>query len=265
MILLGQSFRDMENLVPKLNLPWDEPYPDHSTIHDAYQKIPAEYLDAMLARTAQLCIEESGWTKGTVAPDSTGARTDRYETVVRPNRKKKKFEKVRKRITLKLHVIAILDHLIILKARVTSSRAADCTVARGMLRRLMAMPGSVFNADRGFDAEYIFERVFQLLMLPNIKQRVMAKGPRGKGRKRLRYRSRAKKLFDKKAYRYRGLVEAVFGAEETDEHNDLFCRLRKKGNREIWGIIIAMGWTLKVLNRLRCMNSLGMEVKPIAL
>jgi hypothetical protein len=31
MVILGLSFRDMQNMVPRLGLPWYEPYPDHST------------------------------------------------------------------------------------------------------------------------------------------------------------------------------------------------------------------------------------------
>jgi hypothetical protein len=58
------------------------------------------------------------------------------------------------------------------------------------------------------------------------------------------------------------MVEAISGAEETDEHNDLFCRFRKKKHREV-GIILALAWNLKVLSRLRCMNQLVMEVMPI--
>src|SRR5207247_9889349 len=84
--VMGYTFRDMQNYVPKLNLPWDEPYPDHSTIHRAYQEIPQEYLDALLERTAQLCMEESGWSKGLLASDSSGVETDRYEAGARPNK-----------------------------------------------------------------------------------------------------------------------------------------------------------------------------------
>jgi hypothetical protein len=32
---------------------------------------------------------------------------------------------------------------------------------------------------------------------------------------------------------FEGMVEAIFGAEETDEHNDLFSRFRKKKHREV--------------------------------
>jgi len=262
MVVMGYTFRDMQNQVPKLSLPWDEPYPDHSTIHRAYQKLPVDYLDALLERTAQLCIGEANWTRGVLASDSSGVETDRYEEVVRPNKRERRFEKVRRLLYLKYHIIAILDHLIILKARVTSYRAGDSPTLRGMLRRFRSLPGSVFDADRGFDAELNFERLYELLMLPNIKQIARQNGPRGKGHKRLHYRSRAAKEFDQSTYRWRGMIEAIFGAEESDEHN-LRTRFRTEENRERWGIILAMGWNLKVLNRLRCRKMLGMEVASI--
>ena len=262
MVVMGYTLRDMQNQVPRLSLPWDEPYPDHSTIHRAYQKLPVDYLDALLERTAQLCIRESNWSKGLLASDSSGVETDRYETVIRPNRRKKRFEEVRRLFYLKYHIIAILDHLIILKARVTSYRASDCRTLKGMLGALVPLPGCVFDADRGFDAEYNFRRLYELLMLPNIKQRLTQKGPKGKGHKRLHYRSRAAKEFDQSIYTWRGMIEAIFGAEESDEHN-LRTRFRTEENRGRWGIILAMGWNLKILNRLRCGKMLGMEVASI--
>jgi DDE family transposase len=262
MIILGYTFRDMQNEVPNLNLPWNEPYPDHSTIHRAYQQIPQEYLDALLERTALLCIEESGWSKGVLASDSSGVETDRYHTVVKPNRKKRTFEEVRQRTFLKYHIVAILDHLIILRARVTSYRVHDSPVLRSMLKRFHSFPGSIFNADRGFDAEANFKRLHQLLMRANIKQIARQKGPKGKGRKRLHYRSRAAKEFDQTIYRWRGMIEAIFGAEESDGHN-LRTRFRKDENRERWGPIMAIGWNLKILNRLRWTRTLGIEVTSI--
>lgn len=78
MVVLGQTFRDMENLAPKLGLPWDEePYPDHSTIHSAYETLPEAYLDAMLERAARLCVKEARWGRGMIACDSSGVETDR--------------------------------------------------------------------------------------------------------------------------------------------------------------------------------------------
>jgi hypothetical protein len=74
------------------------------------------------------------------------------------------------------------------------------------------MKGSVFiNADRGYDAEAanFFKRIFELLMiLTNIKQRELQKGPRGPGRKRFHNRMEGKKMFDEEVHHYRGMIEA---------------------------------------------------------
>ena len=186
--------------------------------------------------------------------------TDRYETVERPNKKKGIiFEEVRKRIYLKYHILAILDYLIILRATITSERRNDSPVLRSLLLKFKKMKGSIFNADKGYDAEANFKRIFELLMIPNIKQRELQKGPKGVGHKRLRYRSKAKKMFDEGIYHYSGMIEAIFGAEETDNHN-LNTRFRIDENRERWGKILAIGWDLKVLNRLRSAKRLGIEI-----
>jgi len=262
MVMLGLTFRDMQSMAPRLDLPWDEPYPDHSTIHRAYHRIPVDYLESILDKTAHLCIREAGWRRGLIASDSSGVETDRYEEVVRPNKKSRCFEVVRRRLYLKYHIIAILDHLIILKAKITSYRCADSLILRSMLKAFRALPGSIFNGDTAYDAELNFQRIYQLSMHPNIKQRTIQNGKKGKGRKRLHYRSRAAKEFDEELYHYRGIVEAIFGAEESDEHN-LRTRFRLREHREKWGQILAIGWNLKVLNRLRCTRHLGIEVTPL--
>ena len=207
-------------------------------------------------------MKEARWMKGLLACDSSGVETDRYEEVVRPNRKKKTFETVRQILHLKYHVIAILDHLVILRARVTGYRIADSPTLRRMLEGFPPLPGSVFDADTGFDVEKNFELLYQLKMLPNIKQRGPPDEGKKKPHKKLRFRIRAAEEFDVELYHHRGLIEGIFGAEETDGHR-LRTRFRKEENRERWGPIMAMGWNLKVLNRLRCGNTLGMEVVPL--
>jgi hypothetical protein len=171
MVILGSTFRDMQNDVPTLNLPWNqhEPYPDHSTIHKAFQKLDEDYLDLMLEKVACLCIKEASWKNGVLGADSSGIRTDRYKIVERPNKKKGTFEEVRRQISLKYHIVAILDYLIILRAKVTSERRNDSPVLRSLLKKFQKMKGSIFNADRGYDADVNFKRIFELLMIPNIK------------------------------------------------------------------------------------------------
>ncbi len=170
--------------------------------------------------------------------------------MIRPNKKKRTFEKVRRLFYLKYYIITILDHFIILRARVTSYRVNDLPMLRSILKSFPRFPGSISDADRGLDVEANFKRVYELLMKANIKQVARQKGPKGRGRKRLHYRIRAAKEFDPSIYRWRGMIEAIFGAEESDEHN-LRTRFRKEENRERWGQIMAMGWNLKILNRVR--------------
>jgi hypothetical protein len=45
-VVLGPSYRNLEALLHVLRLPWPlEPVPDHSTIHEAFSRIPEAYLD----------------------------------------------------------------------------------------------------------------------------------------------------------------------------------------------------------------------------
>jgi len=106
-----------------------------------------------------------------------------------------------------------------------------------MLRRFKAIRGSIFNADRAYDAEPIFKHIYKLGMKPNIKQRNMLKG---EGRKRHKYRMKASKESDEQTYHHRSMIEATFGAEESDEHNPK-TRFRTKEHQEKWGQIIAIG------------------------
>jgi len=87
-----------------------------------------------------------------------------------------------------------------------------------MLKRFKAMRGSIFNADRAYDAEYIFKHIYKLGMKPNIKQRNMLKGRLGEGRKRHKYRMKASKEFDEQTYHHRSMIEAIFEAEESNNH-----------------------------------------------
>lgn len=249
-VILGVSYRDMETLLHMLRLPWQEPVPDHSTIHEAFRRIPEVYLNQMLARSARLCIAESGWVKGIVAADSTGVETDRYETV------EVRLKKTRRRISIKYHVTAILDYNIILAARITGRRTADSPTLRRMLKDLPRMDGSVFNADRAYDADRSCELIYEKGMTPNIKQR----GTEGTNRG-LRYRRRAAEEFDEAVYRYRGLVEGIFGEEEAGRGLKTRYRLRRMQRR--WGFARAIGHNLAVHNRLRCARQLHITLKPI--
>jgi hypothetical protein len=45
----------------------------------------------ILEKTAYLCIKEASWKNGFLGADSSGVETDRYEILVRPNKKKGRF------------------------------------------------------------------------------------------------------------------------------------------------------------------------------
>ena len=114
MVVFGSTYRNIQNVVPSLNLPWNEPYPDHTWISRTFKKIPLIYLECILLSSAYLCLKESDWRKGILASDSTGVETDRYDYEVRFVKSKRKFEKILVKQYLKWHITAILDHLIIL-------------------------------------------------------------------------------------------------------------------------------------------------------
>jgi len=249
-VILGLSYRNMQSLLNMLKLPWNEPVPDHSTIHDAFKRIPEEYLKTLLEKTVQLCIAQSGWTRGVVAPDSTGVLTDRCATV------ELKMKKTRKRIIVKYHVIAILDYNIILSAKVTSKYAGDSPTFRQLFRPLPQMEGSVFVADKAYDSDLNCMLVYEKGMKPNIKQRETEGTNRG-----LRFRRKAGKEFDEALYHFRGLVEGIFGAQETENGLRTRCRLRRMQRK--WGLALSVGHNLAVCNRLKCARQLSIELKPI--
>ena len=267
MVVFGLTSRDMQNMVPSLNLPWQDDttltihgYRGHS------RRFPSSTSTISCSgRHTHMCLKESGWKKGILGSDSTGLETDRYEYEVRPVKSKKKFEMIKVKRYLKWHITTVLDHLVILNVRTTSKRTHDSPVLRTMLNRLkkygVDLAGSIFNADRGYDdGEDNYKSVFSMYMLPNIKPRINA---RNKG-ERMKYRKKASELFNVSVYHYRGLIEGIFGAEEI-EHHQLYCRFRLKNNQKRFGVIKAIGWNMEVLNRLQCANRLGIKVGQYAI
>src|SRR5215211_4153301 len=90
------------------------------------------------------------------------------------------------------------------------------------------LAGSIFNADSGYDGENNYKSIFMMNMFPNIKQRINA---RNEG-KNMKYRKKASEIFNISLYHYRGLIEGIFGAEETaHHHHQLYCRFRLKNNK----------------------------------
>ena len=258
MVLFGVTYRDMQNIIPSLNLPWGEPYPDHTTIARFFGRISTDWLEQILVRTAQMCLAECGWEKGILSSDSTAVSTDLYRHELRPVKNRHKFEQIKIRQYLKWHVTAILDHLVILSSRITGSRTHDSPVLKTMLNKMrklgIDLKGSLFDADKGYDSDDRCKQIFEMGMLPNISQRKNAVN------RNKRFRRQAAKIFDVAVYHYRGLIEGIFGAEES-EHHQMYCRYKKRSNQQRWGQMKSIGWNLEVLNRLQCAAKLGIEVK----
>ena len=84
MVVFGLTYRDMQNTVPSLNLPWnndDEPYPDHTWIARTFKKIPLKYLEDILTMSAYMCLKESaGCKKEKKDYCSAGFRYHRYRS-----------------------------------------------------------------------------------------------------------------------------------------------------------------------------------------
>ena len=261
MVVMNLTYRDMQNIIPRLGLPWDEPVPDHTTIARHLGRMSAKWLEGVLAETARMCIGESGREVGMLAADSTGVETLRYEKQSRPDRIRHGFAGKRVRRYLKWHVVAALDHGTILVSRITPGSRNDSPVLRTMLGRMkhlgISCGGSVFCADRGYDSDRTCRMIFGMGMIPNIKQR---RPPSGRSSP---HRRRAAALFDESAYGYRGLIEGIFGAEETEGHR-LLCRFQRRATRYRFGQIRAIGWNLEVLNRMRCSRMLETGVKSMA-
>lgn len=93
-------------------------------------------------------------------------------------------------------------------------------------------------------------------MNPNIKRRETKGTNRG-----LRFRKKAAKEFDKALYRWRGLVEGIFDAQETENGLRTWWRLRRVQRK--WGLALSVGHNLAVYNRLKCARQLSIELKPI--
>jgi len=114
----------------------------------------------------------------------------------------------------------------------------------------------VLFRSKAYDSDRNCELVYAKKMKPNMKQRETPGRNRG-----LRYRRKAAEEFDEAVYRYRGLIEGIFGAIEAGRGFKTRCRLRRMQRR--WGVAIAIGHNLAVLNRLKCAKTLNITLKPI--
>ena len=257
MIAINISLRDMESLLAVLKTPWGaEPVPDHSTMGNHLDTIDEDWLQLILTKTAQMCMETAGWTSGSTASDSSGVEMDRYETV-----EKDGLEKRRKKYD-KYHVTAILGLQIVLDSRITPSDTHDTKVLGPMMETIkeqeLDIGPSTHSCDTAYDAEKNFKLLFEHKLNPNIRQRPPGKNPE-KSKHDTPNRAKGAEMFDPVEYAKRDMIEGIFGAEEAKNHQ-LHCRFIKEGNMRRFGKIRGIGWNIKVLNRLRCSKELGIPI-----
>ena len=102
---------------------------------------------------------------------------------------------------------------------------ADTTVLLSLLRGIkktgINVSGMMFHADRGYDSDNNAKLVMEQKMRPNIKQR------KDVANTRMPFRKKASEMFDAEAYKSRGMIEGIFGAEaeaeaEAEDHR-LLC------------------------------------------
>ena len=168
MIAINISLMDTESLLAVPKTPWDaEPVPDHSTMGNHLDAIDEGWLQLMLTKTAQMCMETAGWTSGSTASDSSGVEMDRYETV-----KKDGLEKRRKKYD-KYHVAAILGLQIIPDSKITPGDTHDAKVLGPMMETIkeqkLDMCPSTHSCDTAYDAEENFKLLFEQKLDPNIR------------------------------------------------------------------------------------------------
>lgn len=239
---------------------------DHSVVWWGLQRIPAGYLDQAIELLFGLTVEL--FPSDIFIPDATGVRTDRYRKRKRPKlrprdkpppewrrgREKRPFEE-REHVTLKLHLLVGYCKgqglLPILRTRVTRGHAHDSPQLKHMVGKFKG-DGEPFLADRGYDSEDNYILVKGHGFVPVIKLR--------KGEPRGLVRREMAKSFDtnKEIYRYRGLIEGVFGGTETKYGNSTRCRLPK--SRKVDCLLMIVSHNLRTYMRAVALKKLGIFI-----
>lgn len=228
---------------------------DHSVIWWGFQRVPAWYLAQAIELLFDLIVEL--FPPDIFIPDATGVRTDRYRKRRRPKlrprgkpppkwrkRRKKEPSEERERITLKLHLLIGYCRkqglLPVLSGRITRGHAHDSPQLKPMVGKFKG-DGEPFLADRGYDStdNYLFVKGHGFV--PVIKLR--------KGEPRGLVRREMAESFEshRDIYRYRGLIEGVFGGTETKYGNQTRCRLRE--SRKIDCLLMIISHNLRTYMR----------------
>lgn len=294
-ISLNVSFEDVIEELDHVSEEWKgEPHPDVSWVKKHMQKLDIDSLDLILKSTAKMCVDELRMdgdinkkdllNKATythiseakidipdreipaahLAMDSSVVETDRLEPMEINRTLGDKTIQTRRKTTLKYHTAAITGHQIMLAAEITDSNVSDMVMLPDMTTELgedyPELQGRYLNADKGYDSDENVHAVKASGFEPNIKQRTHAGNPDNANRDKP-HRKEAAKQFDPVAYDERSLIEGIYGAEETKNHN-LHCKMRKTDNRRRFGKVRVICWNLKVLNRFICAHRLGYVIPP---
>ena len=254
MVCLNYTYRDMQSMVPKLDLPWNEPFPDHTTISKFMQKIPTAWLEKMIIMTAQCCIKGYDPSLLVLAADSTGVATDRHEkkSPKKSKNRHKSGTKPQKKY-LKWHVASACKSYWRAVSPPTKwqTRLYFHRCCRELKRLgLRFLDDSIWTRDT---TRITTAGSSESEMTPNIKQKDDA------ARTSKEFRKKASEIFDANLYKKSGIIEGIFGAEETKGHR-LLCRFRKTSTRRRFGLCKAIGWNLEVLNRIECAAKIGIHV-----
>ena len=208
---------------------------DHSDIWWGLQRMPVGYVDRAIEFLFELIIEL--FPPDFFIPDASGVQTDRYRKRKRPrlrpkgkpppnrlkNREKCPSEG-RELVILKLHLLIGCCRkpglLPVLRARVTRGYAHDCPQLKHLIGKFKGK-GEPLPADAGYDSTDNYLLVKGHGFIPVIKLR--------EGEPKGLIRREMSKSFDvnREIYRYRGLIEGVFGGTETKYGNRTRCRLPK--------------------------------------
>ncbi len=226
-----RTFRASEELAPTLF----KCSVDHVTIWRYFHKLSAGYLRraiSLLFSLVYLHVRESVM----FVLDSTGISCERSSD------------------SLKLHALAIYSQeqsrLAIANAGVTPFNVHDAKPAEELL---IAGNGEVLNADAAYDSHRLRRIAKKLGFFPNFKyRRTSMPTPH----------EQAHYPFDKKKYRFRGLVEGIFGAMEVRHGNSTRCRLDESRTKDLLLKVVAFNLRsyMLTLAALRCGDFLVMWI-----
>lgn len=228
---------------------------DHSTIWWGLQRIPVEYVDRAIQLLFGLTV--ALFPPDIFIPDATGVQTDRYRKRKRPKLRPKgkpppKWRRGREKrppeerelVTLKLHLLIgyckEAGLLPILRARVTRGHAHDSPQLKPMVGKIKG-EGEPFLADKEYDSNDNYVLVKKHGFVPVIKLR------EGTFRGWVRQEMTRSFKLHKKIYKYRGLIEGVFGGTETKYGNRTKCRCH--GSRRIDCLLMVVSHNLRTYMR----------------